>query len=144
MRDVKKQLNTACRLCLVFLLVSSLLCGCGAGPTPANTEPAPNPKPAATPTSTPTPAPDPEELARQQRLAAAKDGFVWEDGWLEAIDVDGNLLTDCYIEEFAATMAPMSYLQFQRIGYFNVDTTSTPDHPVFNKTVGLKDTWAKK
>ena len=55
-----------------------------------------------------------------------------------------TVLTDCYVEEFAATMAPMSYLQFQRIGYFNVDTTSTTDHPVFNKTVGLKDTWAKK
>ena len=49
-----------------------------------------------------------------------------------------TVLRDCYIEEFAATMAPLSYLQFQRIGYFNVDTTSTPDHPVFNKTVGLK------
>ena len=97
MRDVKKQLNTACRLCLVFLLVSSLLCGCGAGLTPANTEPVPSPKPAATWTSTPTPVPDPEELARQQRLADAKDGFVWEDGFLEAIDDEGNLLTDCYI-----------------------------------------------
>ena len=55
-----------------------------------------------------------------------------------------TVLKDCYIEEFAATMPPLSYLQFQRIGYFNVDTDSTPQHPVFNKTVGLKDTWAKK
>ncbi|MBQ7461360.1 MAG: glutamine--tRNA ligase/YqeY domain fusion protein [Bacteroidaceae bacterium] len=55
-----------------------------------------------------------------------------------------TVLKDCYIEEFAATMQPLSYLQFQRIGYFNVDTDSTPEHPVFNKTVGLKDTWAKK
>ena len=55
-----------------------------------------------------------------------------------------TVLRDCYIEEFAATMQPLSYLQFQRIGYFNVDTDSTPQHPVFNKTVGLKDTWAKK
>lgn len=55
-----------------------------------------------------------------------------------------TVLTDCYVEEFAATMPSLSYLQFQRIGYFNVDTTSTPDHLVFNKTVGLKDTWAKK
>ena len=55
-----------------------------------------------------------------------------------------TILRDCYIEEFAATMQPLSYLQFQRIGYFNVDTDSTPEHPVFNKTVGLKDTWAKK
>ena len=55
-----------------------------------------------------------------------------------------TVLKDCYIEEFAATMKPLSYLQFQRIGYFNVDTESTPEHLVFNKTVGLKDTWAKK
>ncbi len=55
-----------------------------------------------------------------------------------------TVLRDCYIEEYAATMPALSYLQFQRIGYFNVDTDSTPQHPVFNKTVGLKDTWAKK
>ena len=55
-----------------------------------------------------------------------------------------TVLKDCYIEEFAATMKPLSYLQFQRIGYFNVDIDSTPEHLVFNKTVGLKDTWAKK
>ena len=55
-----------------------------------------------------------------------------------------TVLKDCYVEEFAATMQPLSYLQFQRIGYFNVDTESTPEHLVFNKTVGLKDTWTKK
>ncbi|MGN0233430.1 MAG: glutamine--tRNA ligase/YqeY domain fusion protein [Bacteroidaceae bacterium] len=54
-----------------------------------------------------------------------------------------HVLTECYVEEFAGTMQPMSYLQFQRIGYFNVDTDSTPEHLVFNKTVGLKDTYAK-
>ena len=54
-----------------------------------------------------------------------------------------TVLENCYIEPYAATMAPLSYLQFQRIGYFNVDSTSTPSHLVFNKTVGLKDTWKK-
>ena len=54
-----------------------------------------------------------------------------------------TILTECYVEPFAATMPPLSYLQFQRIGYFNADTTSTVGHPVFNKTVGLKDTWKK-
>jgi glutaminyl-tRNA synthetase len=54
-----------------------------------------------------------------------------------------HVLTDCYVEPFATTMAPLAYLQFQRIGYFNVDPDSTPLHPVFNKTVGLKDTWKK-
>jgi len=44
----------------------------------------------------------------------------------------------CFIEPFAAKMPPLSYLQFQRIGYFNVDSDSTTSHPVFNKTVNLK------
>ncbi len=54
-----------------------------------------------------------------------------------------TIMKNCYVEPFAATMTPLSYLQFQRIGYFNVDTDSTAEHPVFNKTVGLKDTWKK-
>ncbi len=54
-----------------------------------------------------------------------------------------HVLTDCYVEEFAAGMKPLAYLQFQRIGYFNVDTDSTPDHLIFNKTVGLRDSWQK-
>ena len=49
-----------------------------------------------------------------------------------------TVLTNCYIEPYAATMQPLTYLQFQRIGYFNVDPDSTPEHPVFNKTVGLR------
>ena len=54
----------------------------------------------------------------------------------ESLTVNRNAV----IEEFAATMPALSYLQFQRIGYFKVDTDSTPEHLVFNKTVGLKDT----
>ena len=55
-----------------------------------------------------------------------------------------KVYTDCYIEPFAATMKPGDYLQFQRIGYFMVDPDSTPGKLIFNKTVGLKDTWAKQ
>ena len=51
-----------------------------------------------------------------------------------------HILTDCYVEPFAATLPALSYLQFQRIGYFNVDPDSTPEKPVFNRTVGLRDT----
>jgi glutaminyl-tRNA synthetase len=54
-----------------------------------------------------------------------------------------NVISNCYVEPFAATMPALSYLQFQRIGYFNVDPDSTSEKPVFNKTVGLKDTWKK-
>lgn len=54
-----------------------------------------------------------------------------------------NVNKNCYIEPYAAEMKPGQYLQFQRIGYFMADPDTTPDNPVFNKTVGLKDTWAK-
>jgi glutaminyl-tRNA synthetase len=52
-------------------------------------------------------------------------------------------LTECYVEKYLAEAKPYAYLQFQRIGYFNVDKDSTPDHLIFNRTVTLKDTWAK-
>ncbi len=51
--------------------------------------------------------------------------------------------TECYVEKFLTTQAPLSYLQFQRIGYFNIDPSSTPEHMIFNRTVSLKDTWSK-
>lgn len=50
---------------------------------------------------------------------------------------------NCYVEKFVATLPKLSYLQFQRIGYFNIYSESTPDNLVFNRTVGLKDTWSK-
>ena len=50
---------------------------------------------------------------------------------------------NCYVEKFVATLPKLSYLQFQRISYFNIDSESTPDNLVFNRTVGLKDTWSK-
>ncbi len=50
-----------------------------------------------------------------------------------------HVLTNCYVEPYVQQLAPLSYLQFQRIGYFNIDPDSTADHLVFNKTVGLKD-----
>ncbi len=53
-------------------------------------------------------------------------------------------IENCYVEDYAATMKPGQYLQFQRIGYFMADLDSTDEKPVFNKTVGLKDTWAKQ
>ena len=62
----------------------------------------------------------------------------------EIINPDSlKVLPCCYIEKFAATMEPLSYLQFQRIGYFNIDPASTPEHLIFNRTVSLKDTWSK-
>ena len=62
----------------------------------------------------------------------------------EMINPDSlNVLTNCYVEKYLADAKPLDYLQFQRIGYFNVDKDSTPEHLVFNRTVSLKDTWSK-
>ena len=49
-----------------------------------------------------------------------------------------------YLEPSLATVKKGERFQFQRIGYFNVDDDSTPKQIVFNKTVGLRDSWAKQ
>jgi glutaminyl-tRNA synthetase len=54
-----------------------------------------------------------------------------------------KILTNCFVEKYAAQLPPLSYLQFQRTGYFNIDKDSTSDKLMFNRTVGLKDTWSK-
>ncbi len=52
-------------------------------------------------------------------------------------------LSDCYVEPSLAGAAPGSRYQFERLGYFCVDTDSGPSKLIFNRTVTLKDTWAK-
>lgn len=54
---------------------------------------------------------------------------------------DSLEIKKAYVEKWCSTRKPLDYLQFQRIGYYTPDYTSTPDRLVFNKTVGLKDTW---
>lgn len=48
-----------------------------------------------------------------------------------------------YLEPSLAIAEAGNQFQFQRMGYFCVDTDSTKEHLVFNKTVGLRDTWTK-
>ena len=55
-----------------------------------------------------------------------------------------EVLTDCKVEPSLANAAAGSRFQFERQGYFCVDTgDSAPGRPVFNRTVTLRDTWAK-
>ena len=54
-----------------------------------------------------------------------------------------EVLSDCQIEPSVKGAAPGTRYQFERQGYFCIDPDSTPDKPVFNRTVTLKDTWAK-
>jgi len=52
-------------------------------------------------------------------------------------------LTGCKVEPAVADARPGARFQFERLGYFCADPDSRPGAPVFNRTVTLKDTWAK-
>ena len=55
-----------------------------------------------------------------------------------------EVLPSCKVEPSLADAEPGATYQFERRGYFCVDTKdSRPDHLVFNRTVTLRDTWAK-
>jgi len=61
-------------------------------------------------------------------------------------NIDPNsleILTGAKIEPSLADARPLDRLQFERLGYFCVDLDSTPDRPVFNRTVTLRDEWAR-
>jgi glutaminyl-tRNA synthetase len=54
-----------------------------------------------------------------------------------------KVLQGCMLEPTLASLPVGETVQFERLGYFCPDIDSTPDHPVFNRTLTLKDTWAK-
>ncbi len=80
-----------------------------------------------------------DELARLQN-----EGKTPLEAMKEMMNPDSlEIRPVCYVEEFLADAKPLDHFQFQRIGYFTVDKDSTAGHLVFNRTVALKDTWAK-
>lgn len=79
------------------------------------------------------------------RLFNVENPSADERDFRELLNPDSMKVNEnCYVEDYAAERKAGEYLQFQRIGYFMADPDSTADKPVFNKTVGLKDTWAKQ
>lgn len=62
-------------------------------------------------------------------------------GWLNPQSLE--LLTGCLVEPSLRSTVPGSRFQFERQGYFCVDSDSSPEALVFNRTVPLKDTWAR-
>ncbi|MCK9311306.1 MAG: glutamine--tRNA ligase/YqeY domain fusion protein [Bacteroidales bacterium] len=64
--------------------------------------------------------------------------------FLDMLNPDSmKVLNNVKVESILKEAKPLDHFQFQRVGYFNLDTDSTPDHLVFNRTVSLKDTWGK-
>ena len=63
---------------------------------------------------------------------------------LDDINPDSlGILDNCQLEPALGETAVGDTVQFERQGYFATDPDSTPDRPVFNRTIGLRDTWAK-
>jgi glutaminyl-tRNA synthetase len=68
-----------------------------------------------------------------------------EKGFLEFINPNSlNVIKEAYLEPYLANATLDDKFQFQRLGYFTLDPDSKEGQLVFNKTVGLKDTWAKQ
>ncbi|MFZ2360416.1 MAG: glutamine--tRNA ligase/YqeY domain fusion protein [Anaerolineae bacterium] len=63
--------------------------------------------------------------------------------WMDNLNPNSLEVRACYVEPSVAGAAPGSRYQFERLAYFCVDPDSTPDTLVFNRTVALKDEWAK-
>jgi glutaminyl-tRNA synthetase len=86
----------------------------------------------------------PAEVRLYDRLFSVENPGADERDFRELLNPDSLItLKNCFVEQYLTEKKPGDFLQFQRIGYFTLDETSNKDHLVFNKTVGLKDTWAK-
>lgn len=87
----------------------------------------------------------PAEVRLYDRLFNVENPSADERDFRELLNPDSlTVLPNCYVEKYVAEQTATRYLQFQRIGYFTYDKHSTPEKLVFNRTVGLKDSWAKK
>jgi glutaminyl-tRNA synthetase len=86
----------------------------------------------------------PAEVRLYDRLFNVENPSADERDFRELLNPDSlTVLTNCYVEEYLKERKAGDFLQFQRIGYFTIDSDTTENLIVFNRTVGLKDTWAK-
>ena len=67
-----------------------------------------------------------------------------EKSFMEFVNPNSLQTVTAFVEPYLKNAALGTHFQFQRLGYFTLDTDTTVDNLVFNKTVGLKDSWAKK
>ncbi len=87
----------------------------------------------------------PAEVRLYDRLFTVENPSNDERDFHELLNPNSLItLKNCYVEEYLKDAKPLDLFQFQRIGYFNVDYDSTSEKLVFNRTVSLKDSWAKE
>ncbi|MCE9647615.1 MAG: glutamine--tRNA ligase/YqeY domain fusion protein [Chloroflexi bacterium] len=83
------------------------------------------------------------EIRMYDRLFTKEDPEEGEEGFLSCLNPNSLEILTGKVEPDLASPEVGSRFQFERLGYFSVDSDSTPGRPVFNLTVNLKDTWAK-
>ena len=85
------------------------------------------------------------EIRDYDRLFSIENPGAFDGDFRELINPDSlKVRHNAKIEPWlAGRIQAGDHYQFQRLGYYVVDPDTTPEHPVFNKTVGLKDSWAK-
>ena len=86
------------------------------------------------------------EVRDYDRLFSVENPSAEEGDFRDLLNPDSlKVLENVMVEPWlAANAKPGDHFQFQRLGYYCVDPDSTADHLVFNKTIGLRDTWAKE
>jgi glutaminyl-tRNA synthetase len=88
----------------------------------------------------------PAEVRLYDQLFSTPNPNEVEEGQDFTANLNPNsleVLDTCYLEPMLADAQPGDFCQFERQGYFCVDLDSTPEKLIFNRTAGLKDTWAK-
>ena len=85
------------------------------------------------------------EVRLYDRLFVKEDPETTEEGksYKDYLNPDSLKIVTGFIEPSAANASPGEKFQFERIGYFSVDKDSQKDHLIMNRTVTLKDSWAK-
>ena len=87
----------------------------------------------------------PAEVRLYDHLFSKENPSQVEEGKTFRDNLNPDSLTVCqaFLEPYLATLKPGDKVQFERLGYFCMDPDSSEGKPVFNRTVGLRDTWAK-
>ena len=88
----------------------------------------------------------PAEVRQYDRLFAVENPSAEEGDFRDLLNPDSlKVIEKAWIEPWGAARAKAGdHYQFTRLGYYTVDPDTTPDRLVYNKTIGLKDTWAKE
>jgi len=85
------------------------------------------------------------EVRLYDRLFIKENPYDCEEGdtFLSNLNPESLVKVEAYIEPSVLQAKPLDSYQFERLGYFCVDKISTRDKPVFNRTVTLRDSWAR-